>query len=69
MASGQEISQYCKDVKQKFGLDAYIQFNTTLEQAEWDEEAGKWKLRSKSCDLQRARLLLVLILGASGAER
>lgn len=52
MASGQEISQYCKDVKQKFGLDAWIQFNTVLEQAEWDEEAGKWKLRRKLCDLQ-----------------
>lgn len=53
MASGQEIIQYVKDVKLKFGLDAYIQFNTALEQAEWDEEAGKWKLRCKSCDLQR----------------
>lgn len=46
MASGQEIIEYIKDVKRKFQLDRWIEFNASVQQAQWDEDAGKWKLQS-----------------------
>ena len=47
MASGHEIIQYIRDVNRKFELDQWIQFHSTVEEAVWHENSGKWKLRSK----------------------
>ena len=47
MASGHEIIAYIRDVKQKFQLDRWIQFNSAVKQAVWNEDSGKWQLRSK----------------------
>ena len=44
MASGEEILQYVRDVNRKFQLDRWIRFDTSLDEAVWDEAAGKWKL-------------------------
>jgi cation diffusion facilitator CzcD-associated flavoprotein CzcO len=46
MASGHEIIQYIRDVSREFQLDRWIKFNSSVEEALWDEDAGKWKLRS-----------------------
>jgi cation diffusion facilitator CzcD-associated flavoprotein CzcO len=46
MASGHEIIAYIRDVKRKFQLDRWIQFNAAVEQAIWNEDSGKWQLRS-----------------------
>jgi cation diffusion facilitator CzcD-associated flavoprotein CzcO len=45
MASGDEILRYMRDVTAKFGLNRCIKFNTSLDEAVWTEDAGKWKLQ------------------------
>jgi cation diffusion facilitator CzcD-associated flavoprotein CzcO len=47
MASGHEIIQYIRDVNRKFQLDRWIKFNSAVEEAVWDEDKGKWRLRSE----------------------
>jgi cation diffusion facilitator CzcD-associated flavoprotein CzcO len=47
MASGDEILQYIRDVTTKFDLARWIMFDTSLEEAVWDERGGKWKLSGK----------------------
>lgn len=43
-SSSEEIWQYFKDVATKYDLEKYVQLNTKVKHAVWDEEAGKWNL-------------------------
>lgn len=45
MAPGAEILQYIKDTAAKFELEEKIQFNSSVEEAIWDEDAGKWNIQ------------------------
>jgi cation diffusion facilitator CzcD-associated flavoprotein CzcO len=40
-----EIWQYFKDIAVKYDLEKYVQFNTTVESATWDEETGHWNVK------------------------
>ncbi|PSN63199.1 cyclohexanone monooxygenase [Corynespora cassiicola Philippines] len=51
-SGAEEIWQYFKDVATKYELEKYIQFNTKVEHAKWDEESGQWKLHVKGPDGQ-----------------
>jgi cation diffusion facilitator CzcD-associated flavoprotein CzcO len=44
-AAGAEIRGYIEDAARKFELEKYIQFNSKVVEAAWDEESGKWKLK------------------------
>jgi cation diffusion facilitator CzcD-associated flavoprotein CzcO len=39
----EEILAYLTGVAEKFGLYKHVRFNTTVEQAQWDENEQKWK--------------------------
>lgn len=43
-SSSEEIWQYFKDVATKYDLEKYVQFNTKVNSAHWDAEAGLWRL-------------------------
>lgn len=45
MAPGSEILQYIRDTAAKFELEEEIQFNSSVEEAIWDETAGKWNMK------------------------
>ena len=47
MASGEEIRQYISETAKRFDLNRFIRFETTIKEAVWDEEAGKWNLSSQ----------------------
>jgi cation diffusion facilitator CzcD-associated flavoprotein CzcO len=48
MASGEEIRRYIIETAQKFDLNRFAKFNTSVKDAVWDGEAGKWNLKSGS---------------------
>jgi len=47
MAGGSEIMQYIRDVNRKFELDRWIKFNTSVQEAKWDQVTGRWKLKGE----------------------
>lgn len=61
MASGQEIIQYIRDVAKKFDLNRHISFNSPLQEAVWDEESGKWKLKGRLHQASFHRCFLLMI--------
>jgi cation diffusion facilitator CzcD-associated flavoprotein CzcO len=40
----EEILDYLRGVAQKYGLYKYIRFNTSVEEARWDDEKRRWKV-------------------------
>lgn len=44
-APAPEIKEYIQRTTKKYNLDKNIQFNTTLTDAQWDDESGKWKIK------------------------
>ena len=44
-SSSEEIWQYMKDTATKYDLEKYVQLNTRVESATWDETAGQWRLQ------------------------
>ena len=59
MASGHEIIAYIRDVNRKFQLDRWIQFNSAVEQAVWNEDSGRWQLRSTLLGLACIKTLVL----------
>ena len=57
-ASGFEIFEYCQKMAEKFGFYDHCLFHTTVEKNEWDEEAGRWIIRTDRGDAIRARYLI-----------
>ena len=47
MASGSEIKDYILQVAEKFELNSFVSFKSNVREVVWDEEVGKWHLRSK----------------------
>ncbi|KAF1917270.1 flavin-binding monooxygenase-like protein [Ampelomyces quisqualis] len=43
----EEILDYLRNVAQKYGLYKYIRFNTSVEEAHWDDENRRWKIDVK----------------------
>ncbi|KAH6008253.1 hypothetical protein HBI83_179980 [Parastagonospora nodorum] len=43
----EEILDYLRNVAQKYGLYKYIRFNTSVEEAHWDDEKRRWKVDVK----------------------
>jgi cation diffusion facilitator CzcD-associated flavoprotein CzcO len=43
-SSSEEIWRYFKHVSTKYDLEKYVQFNTKVQSARWDEDAGMWRL-------------------------
>jgi cation diffusion facilitator CzcD-associated flavoprotein CzcO len=53
MASGTEIRQYIKDVATKLDLEKYVQLNSRVVEANWNDGTGKWDLKSEwACTLR-----------------
>jgi cyclohexanone monooxygenase len=57
-ASGFEIFEYCQKMAEKFGFYDHCLFHTTVEKAEWDEDAGRWIVYTDRGDAMRARYLI-----------
>ncbi|EGC46564.1 monooxygenase [Histoplasma capsulatum var. duboisii H88] len=45
--SQEEILMYLHDVAEKYKLFRYIRFNSTVEEARWDDDARKWRIMVK----------------------
>lgn len=43
-SSSEEIWRYFKHVSTKYDLEKYVKFNTKVQSARWDEDAGMWRL-------------------------
>jgi len=43
-APGEELKRYADHVADKYDLRRYMRFDTTVEGANWDEEAQVWKV-------------------------
>jgi cation diffusion facilitator CzcD-associated flavoprotein CzcO len=55
---GPEIKQYADDVADKFDVRGHMRFNTVVEGARWDEEAGIWRVTVSDRDTVSARYLI-----------
>ena len=44
----EEIRDYLEDVVSKFGLRSYIQFNTRVLTADWDEASSQWVIKAEN---------------------
>lgn len=49
-SGSEEIWQYMKDIAVKYELEKYVQLDTAVQSAEWDEESGHWNLKLSSPD-------------------
>ncbi|KAK9245704.1 hypothetical protein V1506DRAFT_537282 [Lipomyces tetrasporus] len=49
-ASGREIHQYWKNIVQKYGVDKYIQLNSKIVEARFDEVDALWQVKIQSVD-------------------
>ena len=58
-ASGFEILEYCQTMAEKFGFYEHCLFHTTVEETAWDEEAGRWIVRTDRGDAMRARFVIL----------
>ena len=58
-ASGFEILDYCQSVAQRFGFYDHCLFHTTVEQTNWDEDAGRWTVITDRGDRMRARQVVL----------
>lgn len=53
-----EIQRYLEDVANRFGLRPIVHVDTALEAAEWDDDAGRWLVRTSRGELSARWLLL-----------
>ncbi|OAQ63671.1 monooxygenase [Pochonia chlamydosporia 170] len=65
-SSSKEIWQYFKDVATKYDLEKYVQFNTTVESASWEEATGHWSLKLLSPEGQHIDDWCDILISASG---
>ncbi|KAI0297687.1 FAD/NAD-P-binding domain-containing protein [Russula brevipes] len=55
-ATQPEILQYMHGVVDKYGLRAHCQFHTSVDQAEWDADAGVWRIETRDVRTGEKRL-------------
>ncbi|WP_419842760.1 flavin-containing monooxygenase [Candidatus Poriferisodalis sp.] len=58
-ASGFEILEYCQAMAAKFGFYDRCLFHTTVEATVWDEQTGRWTVRTDRGDAMRARYVIL----------
>ena len=58
-ASGFEIMEYCQAMAEKFGFYDHCLFHTTVEETSWDDEDGRWVVRTDRGDEMRARYVIL----------
>ena len=58
-ASGFEILEYCQNMAEKFGLYDRTLFHTTVEKTDWDEDSGRWIVKTDRGDSMRARFVVL----------
>lgn len=42
-APGNEVQAYAEHVAQKYDVERFMRFNTTVEGAQWDDDAKVWR--------------------------
>lgn len=57
-APGAEVKQYAADVADKYDVRRHMRFNTTVEGAQWDEEAAVWRVALAGGETLTARFLI-----------
>lgn len=55
---GGEIKQYAADIADKYDVRRHMRFNTTVESARWDDEAGAWRVTLAGGDTLTTRYLI-----------
>lgn len=60
-ATQPEILRYINHVADRFDLRRDIEFDTVIESAAWDEDAGRWLLRANGAPLAQARYLVTAV--------
>ena len=58
-ASGFEIFEYCQKMADRFEFYDHCLFHTEMTDAEWDDEAERWTVRTNRGDAMRARFLVL----------
>jgi cyclohexanone monooxygenase len=58
-ASGFEILEYCQTMAEKFDFYERCLFHTTVEQTDWDEDSGRWIVKTDRGDAMRARFVVL----------
>ena len=57
-STGAEIRQYAEDVADKYDIRRHIRFNTCVDGARWDAEAGLWRVTVAGGETIRTRFLI-----------
>ena len=57
-APGAEVKKYAEDVADKYDVRNKMRFNTTVEGAEWDEDAAVWRVALAGGETLTARFLI-----------
>ncbi|HET9874595.1 MAG TPA: NAD(P)/FAD-dependent oxidoreductase [Mycobacterium sp.] len=57
-APGDELKRYAEHVADKYDVRRYMRFNTTVEGARWDDEAGQWLVTLADGEVLSARYLI-----------
>ncbi|MEB4210800.1 NAD(P)/FAD-dependent oxidoreductase [Mycobacterium sp. 94-17] len=57
-APGAEVKQYAHDVATKYDVRRHMRFNTTVEGAEWDEDAAMWRVALAGAESLTCRFLI-----------
>lgn len=55
-APGSEIQQYWKKVADKYDVYKYMNFNSQITEARWDEESGLWTVQIKDTKTGEVRI-------------
>lgn len=55
---GEEIKRYAADIADKYDVRRHMRFNTTVESARWDDEAGAWQVTLAGGDTLTTRYLI-----------
>jgi cation diffusion facilitator CzcD-associated flavoprotein CzcO len=57
-APGSEVKQYATDVADKYDVRRHMRFNTTVEGAQWDEDAQMWRVGLAGGETLTTRFLI-----------
>lgn len=58
-AGGFEIMEYCQKMAEKFGFYDRCLFHTTVEQTDWDEDSGRWTVKTDRGDAMKASKVIL----------
>lgn len=53
-----EIKRYLEDVTDRFGLRPLLHVGTALEEAQWDDASGRWRVRTSRGEISAGSLIL-----------